>query len=58
MEKNNGRPKIEITDVMLGKVQGISTMQCPDEEIAAPGLDSQQQTSSTWWTADGVLTCL
>lgn len=30
-----GRPRIEITEVMLGKVQGISTMQCPDEEIAA-----------------------
>lgn len=30
-----GRPRIEITDVMLGKIQGISTMQCPDEEIAA-----------------------
>ena len=30
-----GRPRIEISDEMLGKVQGISTMQCPDEEIAA-----------------------
>lgn len=30
-----GRPRIEITDQMLGKIQGISTMQCPDEEVAA-----------------------
>ncbi len=27
--------KIEMTPEMLGKVEGISTMQCPDEEIAA-----------------------
>lgn len=30
-----GRPRIDITEQMYGKVQGISTMQCPDEEIAA-----------------------
>ena len=30
-----GRPKIEITKLMLGQIMGISTMQCPDEEIAA-----------------------
>ena len=30
-----GRPRIEMTEEMYGKIQGISTMQCPDEEVAA-----------------------
>lgn len=30
-----GRPRIELSDEMIGKVIGISTMQCPDEEVAA-----------------------
>ncbi len=38
MEKEKdkgGRPRIEMTEEMYGKITGISTMQCPDEEVAA-----------------------